>query len=114
MSQNQAAPIKLRRFAKPKLLQRRKEQLNDLEMLAIPNPTNQKDQNPTTSSPPLTTLQKNPSHPSIAENFKNIYSDSSYPASYSGDIHEIANQIPSYRYDFAQQYQTTKLTSSFI
>ena len=114
MSQKQPATINLRRLAKPKLLERRRKQLNDLEMSAIPNPTVQNDLSPMMSNPTMKIHRKNPSPQSTVENFKDIYSDLSNPASFSGDIQEIANQIPSYRYDSISEYKTTKFTAPFI
>ena len=113
MSQKQAPAINLRRFAKPKLLERRKRQSSDLEMSVIQNPRVQNDPNPTMSSPTMNNPQKNPNPQSTVENFKNIYSDPSNPASFSGDIQEIANQIPSYRCDLISEYKTTKFTMSY-
>ena len=97
MTGNQAPAINLRRFVKPKSTEKRNRRINDVEMQPIPSPTNQKDQNQTILNPPQNNRQKNPNLQSTAANFKQIYTETSFPASYSGNINEIANRIPSYR-----------------
>ena len=98
MTENRAATVNLRKFARPKRVQRKNSRTNDLEMQPIPSLTNQNDQKSTTADQPQNNHQKNPNLRSTAENFKQIYTETSFPASYSGNINEIANQIPSYRY----------------
>ena len=103
MTERQQTPIRIRKYAKPKPLQRRRLQLKDLETEAIPTQTSPNDLSPTTTQSTANSparVPKTPNHPSIAENFKQIYVDPKNAASYSGDVHAIANQIESYRYTF--------------
>ena len=101
MTERPQTPLKLRKFAKPKQLQRKNHQVNDLEMQLTPIQMNQSDRNsvpnPQTPSNPLK-VPKTRNHQSIAENFRKQYTDLNIAPSYSGDLHAIANEIPSYRY----------------
>ena len=93
-------PIKLRRFARPKMLARKRLQLNDLENPVEQTPMNLSPRKSSESNLPLQNPQNVPMTPSpqsTAANFKNIYSDPNYSNSFSGDLTAIANQIPSYR-----------------
>ena len=102
MTERLQSKISLRKFAKPKPVQRKSRQSNDHEIPARPTPTNQNDQNlplnqltPTSQSK----AQMTQNHQSTAENFESIYKDLDSAASYSGDLKAIANKIPSYRYN---------------
>ena len=94
-------PLKLRKYAKPKLVERKRPQLSDLEMQVTPILTNQNDQSPTMSNtPPNSPVMdpKTPNRRSIVESFRDVYANPNLPPSYSGNVHAIANKIESYRY----------------
>ena len=98
---SQTTAVKLRKFAKPKHLERRNKHLNELEMQPIPNQMTSSDLSPIRNPPTLSSPQKAPkipNHRSTAENFKKLYTDTKFSSSFSGDVQAIANQIESYRY----------------
>ena len=81
--------INLRKYSRPRLLRNPASPANDPETSQPPSPT------PNAATP--TTPPPSPTHLSTAANFKQIYTNTSNSASFSGDIHKIANQIKSYR-----------------
>ena len=101
MMENLQTPIRIRKFAKPKPLQRKSPQQNDQEMPVTPIQTSPNDLSPQSNQPAPSNPARAPKTPnpqSTAENLKKIYANPANAASYSGDVHAIANQIESYRY----------------
>ena len=101
MVEKNRTSLNLRKFAKPKQVERKKLQPNDQEMITIPTPmgrseSSQESRQATANRPAR--APRTPNHQSTAENFKNIYTDPSHSASYSANLQAIANGIESYRY----------------
>ena len=93
--------LKLRKFAKPRLVERRNQQLNDLKMQVTPKSTIQNDPSPIESSTPPNSPLTDPkilNRQSIVESFRDSYTNLDNSPSYSGNVHAIANKIESYRY----------------
>ena len=93
-------PVKLRKFAKPKIVARKKLQLNVPENQVEQTQMNLSPTKSNVSNPQLANHQNVPMTPSpryTAANFEKLYSDPNNAHSFSGDLTSIANQIPSYR-----------------
>ena len=71
---------------------------NDPDKTLKPIPPKPRRSKTSPSKTPPNTPTQSPKTPSTVENFKNEFENLDNPYSYSGNVNEIANQIPSYRY----------------
>ena len=71
---------------------------NDLDKTPKPTPLKPKRSKTPPARTPPNSPNQSPKTPSTAVNFENEYANLNNPYSFSGNIREIANQIPTYRY----------------
>ena len=81
--------INLRKYSRPKPSRNPPSPPNGPERVLLQNPIPNESVSPT--PPP------SPTPPSTAESFKQIYTNVKNKSSYSGNLADIANQLPSYR-----------------